>query len=72
MEVVTAALTLATNRVVEGAIPMEGLELGTVVLVSSLVLAALALPVGAIALHQKRRRTYERSAGLRRKEKIRL
>jgi uncharacterized membrane protein YhaH (DUF805 family) len=51
---------------------MEGLELGTVVLVTSLVLAGLALPVTAVALHQRRRRAYERSAGLRRKEKIRL
>jgi hypothetical protein len=51
---------------------MEGLELQTVVLVSSLVLAALALPVTAIAVHQRRRRSYERSAGLRRKDKIRL
>lgn len=51
---------------------MEGLELGTVVLVSSLVFAGLALPVTVIALHQRRRRSYERSAGLRRKEKIRL
>ena len=51
---------------------MEGLELGTVVLVSSLVMAGLALPFTVIAIHQRRRRTYERSAGLRRKEKIRL
>ena len=51
---------------------MEGLELQTVVAVSSLVLAALALPVTAVAIHQRRRRSYERSAGLRRKEKIRL
>ena len=51
---------------------MESLELQTVVLVSSLVLAGLALPVTAIALHQRRRRSCERAAGLRRKEKIRL
>ena len=51
---------------------MEGLELQTVVLVSSLVLAGIALPITAIAVHQRRRRAYERSAGLRRKEKIRL
>jgi hypothetical protein len=51
---------------------MEGLELQTVILVSSLVLAGLAVPIGVIAVHQKRRRAYERSAGLRRKEKIRL
>lgn len=51
---------------------MEGLELGTVVLVSGLVLASLALPMTAVAIHQRRRRSYERSAGLRRKEKIRL
>jgi NhaP-type Na+/H+ or K+/H+ antiporter len=51
---------------------MEGLELQTVVVVSSLVLAGIALPITAIALHQRRRRAHERSAGLRRKEKIRL
>ena len=51
---------------------MEALELETVVLVSSLVLAGIAVPVTAIAVHQRRRRSYERSAGVRRKEKIRL
>lgn len=51
---------------------MEGLELGTVVLVSSLVFAGLALPVAIIAVHQRKRRAHERAAGLRRKEKIRL
>ncbi len=51
---------------------MEGLELQTVVVVSSLLLAGLALPITAIAVHQRRRRAYEKSAGLRRKEKIRL
>jgi hypothetical protein len=51
---------------------MEGLELGTIVLISSLVLAGLALPVTAVAVHQRRRRAYERSAGMRRKEKIKL
>ena len=51
---------------------MDGLELQTVVVVSSLVMAALALPVTAIAWHQRRRRSNERAAGLRRKEKIRL
>jgi hypothetical protein len=51
---------------------MEGLELGTVVLVSSLVLGALALPVTAIAIHQRRRRSFERKMSFRRKEKIDL
>jgi hypothetical protein len=51
---------------------MEGLEVGTIVLVSSLVLAGLALPVTVIAIHQRRRRSHERSMNLRRKEKIRL
>ena len=51
---------------------MEGLEMGTVVLVSSLVLGALALPVAAIAIHQRKRRSYERRAGVRHKEKIEL
>jgi hypothetical protein len=51
---------------------MEGLELGTVVLVTSLVLGAVALPVTAIAIHQRRRRSYERKASVRRKEKIHL
>jgi len=52
---------------------MEAPELGMIVLVASLVVvAALAVPVVAIAVHQRRRRTCERAAGLRRKEKIRL
>jgi hypothetical protein len=51
---------------------MEGLELETVVLVGALVLAGLALPLTAVAVHQRRRRSSERAAGLRRKEKIRL
>jgi hypothetical protein len=51
---------------------VEGLELGTVVLVSSLVLGALALPVTAVAIHQRKRRSYERRAGVRHKEKIQL
>jgi hypothetical protein len=51
---------------------MEGLELGTVVLVASLVAAIFAVPVTAIAVHQRRRRSFERNAGARRKEKIRL
>lgn len=51
---------------------MEGLELGTVVLVSSLVLGALALPVTAVAIHQRRRRLFEKKMSARRKEKIEL
>jgi hypothetical protein len=51
---------------------MEGLELGTVALVSSLVLGALALPVTAIAIHQRRRRAFEKRMSVRRKEKIEL
>lgn len=51
---------------------MEGLELGTVVLVTSLVLGALALPITAVAIHQRRRRAFERKASFRRKEKIQL
>jgi hypothetical protein len=51
---------------------MEGLELGTVVLVSSLVFAGLALPVTIILLHQRKRRAHEKALGARRKEKIRL
>jgi hypothetical protein len=51
---------------------MEGLELGTVVVVSSLVLGALALPITAVAIHQRRRRAFEKRASVRRKEKIEL
>jgi len=51
---------------------MEGLELGTVVLVTSLVLGAIALPITAVAVHQRRRRNFEKRAGVRRKEKIQL
>jgi hypothetical protein len=51
---------------------MEGLELETVVLVSALVLGALALPVTAVAIHQRRRRLFEKRMSVRRKEKIEL
>lgn len=51
---------------------MEAMGLGTVVLVTSLVLGALALPVTAVAIHQRRRRTFERKMSSRRKEKIQL
>jgi hypothetical protein len=51
---------------------MEGLELGTVVLVSSLVLGALALPITAVTIHQRRRRSFEKRAAVRRKDKIQL
>jgi hypothetical protein len=51
---------------------METLGLGTVVLVASLVAAVFAVPVTAITVHQRRRRSFEREAGVRRKEKIRL
>jgi hypothetical protein len=51
---------------------MEGLELGTVVLVSSLVVGALTIPITAVAIHQRRRRLFEKKAGVRRKEKIEL
>lgn len=51
---------------------MEGMELGTVVLVSSLVMGAIALPMTAVAIHQRRRRSFEKKAAVRRKEKIQL
>lgn len=51
---------------------MEALEVETVVLIGSLVVAAFAVPVTAIAVHQRKRRTYERAAGMRRKDKIHL
>ena len=51
---------------------MEGLELGTVVLGCALVLAALAVPFVGVAIHQRRRRSFEKRAGVRRKEKIEL
>ena len=52
---------------------MEAPELGMMVLVASLVtVAALAVPVIAVAVHQRRRRSFERAASHRRKEKIRL
>jgi hypothetical protein len=37
-----------------------------------LVAAALAVPATAVAVHQGRRRRFERAACLRRKERIRL
>jgi hypothetical protein len=55
-----------------GSDSLETLEPETVVLVTLLVLAGLAVPVTAIGWHQRKRRTDERAAGLRRKEKIRL
>ena len=51
---------------------MVALELDTVILVAGLGLAAIGLPVTAIALHERRRRSLERAAGVRRKERIRL
>ena len=51
---------------------MEALELETAILVIGLVLGALAVPIMAIALHERRRQATERAAGRRRKEKIRL
>ena len=52
---------------------MEAPELGYVVLIGTLVvLAGLAVPIVAIAVHQHKRRAHERAAGARRKEKIRL
>lgn len=51
---------------------MEGMELGTVVLVSSIVVGALALPLTAVAIHQRRRRSFEKRAASRRKDKIQL
>src|SRR3954471_13616711 len=71
-KVVTPGRKPARNFGRGGSDRMEALELETVILAMTLVVAAIALPVGAIALHQHKRRAYERAAGLRRKEKIRL
>ena len=51
---------------------MAELEFDTVAVAAILAVAALALPIISIALHQRKRRAFERSAGLRRKQKIRL
>ena len=51
---------------------MEGLELQTVIVATLLVMGALAMPITAVAVHQRRRRRYERRAAVRRKEKIHL
>jgi biopolymer transport protein ExbB/TolQ len=51
---------------------MEGFEVQSAALVAAMVGLALAIPATAIALHQRRRRSFERRAGRRRKEKIRL
>jgi hypothetical protein len=51
---------------------MAAFEFDTIAVAATLVLAALALPIIVIALHQRKRRAYERAAGLRRKQKIRL
>ncbi|MEA3054040.1 MAG: hypothetical protein QOG72_2943 [Sphingomonadales bacterium] len=49
---------------------MEATE--TIALIASLLGAAIVIPLTAIALHQRKRRAFERRAGMRRKEKIRL
>jgi hypothetical protein len=51
---------------------MEALETETIILIASLVAAGIAIPVTAIALHERKRRHFERAAGMRRKDKIRL
>jgi hypothetical protein len=51
---------------------MEALGSEIVILVASLLAAAIVIPVTVIALHQRKRRAFEQRAGLRRKEKIRL
>ena len=51
---------------------MEGLALETVLLVVALVLLGLAASLTLVAVHLRRRRTFERAAGVRRKEKIHL
>ena len=37
-----------------------------------MAVAALAVPVVAVAIHQKKKRRFERSAAFRKKEKIQL
>ena len=51
---------------------MESIGTEVLWLIGAVLLAALVIPVTAIGVHQRRRRHYERSAGFRRKEKIRL
>lgn len=51
---------------------MEALGIETVVLIASLAVAAIVIPVAVIALHERRRHSSDRAAGLRRKDKIRL
>ncbi|HEY0044747.1 MAG TPA: hypothetical protein VGB62_09380 [Allosphingosinicella sp.] len=42
----------------------------TLGLAIGLAVAAMAIPITAIAVHQSRRRRYEKKAGVRKKEKI--
>jgi hypothetical protein len=51
---------------------MEAQELETIFLVVGVLVAMIVLPATVIALHQRKRRSFERAAGRRRKEKIRL
>jgi hypothetical protein len=51
---------------------MEMIQMETVILIASLLGAAIAIPVTVIGLHQRKRRIFEQRAGMRRKEKIRL
>jgi hypothetical protein len=51
---------------------MEALDWGLIVVAASLAVAAIAVPVTVVAIHQRKRRSFERAAGVRRKEKIRL
>jgi hypothetical protein len=43
-----------------------------VYLVMGLIVTALAVPVTAVTIHQRRRRRAERALGYRKKERIRL
>lgn len=51
---------------------MQTIDFGLIVLVGALLLAGIAVPLAVIAVHQYRRRHFERAAGRRRKKKIRL
>ena len=51
---------------------MEGMEIQSAGLIAAIVALALAIPATAIALHQRSRRSFERRAGRRRKDKIQL
>jgi hypothetical protein len=67
-----APFPLGRDSSPEGKEFMSAFEFDTAAIMAALVAAGLTLSTTAIALHQRKRRAYERAAGPRRKRKIHL